>query len=459
MLAGLFLTVVAPGDWLVGPSFSTFQPAHPTEQASSEKGEVLVVKAERLIVRPGDELSNGMLLIEQGVIVAVGQDLPVPEGSRVLEGKVACAGFVDPWSSLGLDPESVADSSTSPSARTVDAFNPWQLPHLRREALQGGVTTARVQAGRAAAFGGIGALVHTDESPQAEVLLEDACISGSVGVSRAGRLPDVFDRVAEVDRLVGALDKGRRYRESQVEFRHELEEWLEKIAEKVAELEKDFKKAKKEREKEEKEAKEKAKEFKEKKYKEDKKPRKPRFDPDDEALARAVDGEIPLVVEAHRASEIRRLLEKTEPFDRLRLVLAGGTEALPFAEELVRREIPVIVWPAPMGQPRADEYQEHDPALAGALARAGITVLIGSGGGADARELRLLAALAVGHGLDPREALEAITITPARVFDLTRRIGTLERGRSGDVLIFDGDPLDTSAALRVVVSAGRVVVE
>ncbi len=446
MLAGFLLVSSTPGDWLG------------KVPRSGLEDETLVVRSERVIVRPGEEIENGSILVERGVIVAVGKDLEVPDGARILQGEVACAGFVDPWSSLGIDPESVGDLATTPAARTVDALNPWLWPHSRREALQGGVTALRVQAGRAASFGGIGAVVHTDES-SAAVLLDDACIAGSLGVSRAGRELDVFDRVAEVDRLIGALDKGRRYRESQVEYRHELEEWEKAIAEKTAELEKDFKKAKKDREKEEKEAEEKGKEFKEKKYKEDKKPREPRHDPDDEALARVTEGEIPLVIEVHRASEIRRLLSKTEPFDRLRLVIAGGTEALGFAEELVERRIPVILWPVPMGDPRSDEYAAHDLALAGELARAGVTVLIGSGGGPHARELRLLASLAVGHGMPPEDALEAITEAPARVFDLGRRIGTLERGRSADVLVFDGDPLDTSASLRFVVSRGRVVIE
>jgi imidazolonepropionase-like amidohydrolase len=308
-------------------------------------------------------------------------------------------------------------------------------------------------------FAGIGALVHTTEATRTEVVLEDACLAGSVGVTRGGRVPDVFDRIAEVDRLVGALDKGRRYGESKLEFRDELEKWTKAILEKAAELEKDFKKAKKDREKDEKEAKEKGKEFQEKKYKEDKKPRKVRFDADDEVLARTVDGAIPLVVEVHRASEIRRLLEKTEPYDRLRLVIAGGTEALPFARELVERSIPVILWPAPMGAQRADEYQAHDPALPGDLARAGVQVLIGSGGGSESRELRFIAALAVGHGMEREAALAAITTLPAQVFDAASRLGVLERGHSGDVLVLDGDPLDTTANLRFVVSRGEVVVQ
>jgi imidazolonepropionase-like amidohydrolase len=448
MLAGLFLGLSLRATDLL--DFRSFP---------SADGQTVAIRAGRIILRPGKELADGTILIERGVIVAIGRDLSIPPGARVIEGAVACAGFVDPWSSLGLDPDSTSDLGATHATRTVDALDPWYLPEERREALRAGVTAARVQLGRSAVFAGIGALVHTTEATRTEVVLEDACLAGSVGVTRGGRVPDVFDRIAEVDRLVGALDKGRRYGESKLEFRDELEKWTKAILEKAAELEKDFKKAKKDREKDEKEAKEKGKEFQEKKYKEDKKPRKVRFDADDEVLARTVDGAIPLVVEVHRASEIRRLLEKTEPYDRLRLVIAGGTEALPFARELVERSIPVILWPAPMGAPRADEYQAHDPALPGDLARAGVQVLIGSGGGSESRELRFIAALAVGHGMEREAALAAITTLPAQVFDAASRLGVLERGHSGDVLVLDGDPLDTTANLRFVVSRGEVVVQ
>lgn len=446
MLAGLFL------------SLPTASEPHAPSALSFPDDAVVAVRAQRVIVRPGEELSGVSILIERGVIVAMGPDLQLPEGARVIEGAVACAGFVDPWSSLGLDRESVAESSSTAASRTLDALDLWNLPEERQEALRGGVTAARLQIGRSAPLAGIGALVHIVAGTRADVVLADACLAGSIGLARGGRAPDVFDRVAEVDRLVGLLDKGRRYRDSQHSYEKELETWSKAIAEKLVELEKDFKKAKKDREKAQSDAKEKGKEFKEEKYKEDKKPRKARFDADDEASARAVDGEVPLVVEVHRASEIRRLLDKTASFPRLRLVIAGATEARSFAEELVERSIPVILWPTPMGTYRPDEYQDHDPALAGELARAGVQVLIGSGGGDEARELRFLAALAVGHGMERAAALAAITTVPAQVFDAADRLGTLEVGRSGDVLIFDGDPLDTSAALRFVISRGQVVV-
>ncbi len=419
--------------------------------------ESLWVQAEQVIVRPGVELENAAILVERGRIIAVGSDVPRPPNARELRGKVACAGFVDPWSSLGLDPGSLNDLGTTAATRTVDGLDPWLIPEERDEALRGGVTTVRVQVGGSAQVGGLGAVIRTDPAPSLEVILDDACLAATVAITRGGRELDVFDRVEEVDRLVGQIERGKRYREEAIEYRYDLEEWEKAIEEKKKELEEDFKKAKKDREKELEEAEEKGKEFKEERYKEDKKPKRPKYDPDAETFARAADGELPLVVEVHRLPELRGLLEKTGSIDRLRLIVAGATEALELAEELAERSIPIILWPAPLGSGARGEWRWHDLELAGELDRAGIEVLIGSGGGPHARDLRLLAALAVGHGLDRESALHAITTGPAEAFDVGERVGSLERGKAADILLFDGDPLDTNSELLHVVSEGRVI--
>ena len=442
---------------LLAPTLASAALSAAPAQADAEP-ESLWIRAERLIVRPGRELENHALLIENGVIVAVGADVQAPEGARKIEGKVVCAGFLDAWSSLGLDGRAASDLGTTASTRTLDAYDPWWLPFQREEALRGGVTTARVQAGGPSFLGGLGAVVRVDGGELSDVVvLEDACLAATVGIARGGREGDVFDRSQEIDRLISELDKGRRYAQAQLEYRDELAEWEAAIEEKRAELEDDFKKAKKKRDKDIEEAKEKDKEHKDKKYKEDKKPRRPKYDPDDATLARVADGEIPLVVEVHRANELREVLERTEPFDRLRLVIAGATEAGPVAETLAERDIPVLLWPAPLGEARPGPLRQHDLGLAGELERAGVEVLIGSGGRPEARELRLFAALAVGHGLSPESALAAITSRPAKAFDVEGRVGTLERGRSADILIFDGDPLDTTSRLETVIAGGRVV--
>ncbi len=272
---------------------------------------------------------------------------------------------------------------------------------------------------------------------------------------------DPFERVADLDRVVSAVESGQNYLLAKTEHRYELEEWEKKISEKETELEKDAKKAKKDREKEQKDATEKGKAFQEKKYKEDKRPQPPRYDEDNETLARVADGGVTLLVQAHRAAEIRGLVAGTATFDRLRWILAGGTEALACAASLAERRIPVLVAPIPRGLSDLDEFEGASLTLAGDLARAGVPVLLGSGGmnAGSSRDLPLFAQLAVGNGLDRGKAFEALTLGAARAFDASDRLGSLERGRDAEIVVFDGEPLSSGARVRYVVTSGRVVVE
>jgi len=440
------------------PAFAA-DPALPAQEGGSE---VLVVRGEKVVVRPGEVLENAAVLVEGGIIVAVGTGIETPEGAQEISGKVVCAGFVDAWSSFGLLPDSVRELRSSPGTRTVDGLDPYVDARVREEVLRAGVTAFRLQASGEAPQCGVGAFVrnHPSQLVDEATLLEDCCVAVSIGITRRGRGVDTFDRIAEVDKLTGALSDGLSYLEDHNEYVYELEEWKKAIAEKEKELDKGFKKAKKAREKDEQEAEEKGKEYKPKKYKEDKQPKRPRFDADKEVMGRVATGELPLVVEIHRAAELRNLVEATEEFDRLRMIIAGGTEALSVADELARRQIPVIVWPRPLGTARADELEHADLALAGRLQEAGVTVLLGTGAtpGSGTRDLPLLASLAVGHGLGRDEALEALTLGAARALDVGDRIGSLERGKDADLIVLDGEPLSSTTRVVYVVSGGDLVV-
>jgi len=423
----------------------------------AERLPALWIHGERIILRPGVELEDAAILIEKGIIVAIGPDVQAPEGARKIEGKTICAGFIDPWSSLGLDPGSVQDQRTQPSTHTIDSLDTFGMPELRQQALEAGVTSLRLQAGQAAQQNGLGILVRTNAGPDSEVLLQDACLSITLS-SVAGRRADVFSRAASLSRVVGSIKEGEAYRLEQVEYRHELAEWQKGIDEATEKLTDDFKKAKKKRDKDKKSAEEKGKEFKDKKYKEDKPPREPKQDADRAVMARVAEGELPVVFEARDPAEIRSLLRETADIERLRMLISGAEGAEAFAEELAKRKIPVLLWPsteAPGPAGRADK----DLTLAGKLERMGVPVLIGSGGQTSSRDLRLLAAMAISHGLSPEAALNAITLGPAKAFDVSDRVGSLKRGLDADILIFDGDPLDTTSKIQFVISRGRVVAE
>ena len=442
----------------------------------------IVIHAGEVIVRPGETLKDVDILVVDGVIRRIEAGIEVPDGARELTGAVVCAGLFDPWSLLGVPAGEASFMGTTPGTRTSDSYDSQGQVFNKKQALRAGVTSARVQAGWRASVSGLGCVVSLAPTGAGDLLVrEDVALGASIGltdpssggssftfnsdgsftVTEAGPKPlDPFERVSQIDKLVGSLASGRSYRIAANEYAHELEEWREGITKKVKELEKDFKKAKKSRDKEIEEAKEKGKEFKEEKYKEDKPPKQPKFDADKEVLASVVNGETALVVEVHRTAELRNLLEMTAQFTRLRMVIAGATEAEDFAEQLAKRQIAVIVNPLTPSAGAYDELDGHDPMLAGILAEAGVEVLIGTGGrsAGATRDLPLLAAMAVGGGMESDDALAAITSAPARVFGVTDR-GTVEFGKQADLLILDGPPLSTTTQVLAVLVGGRVVVE
>lgn len=437
--------------------------AEPT--IAGDGSSTLFIRGKRIVLRPGEEIQDGAILVRDGRIAAIGHDLRKPDDAKQIEGAVVCAAYIDAWGALGLGMDSLQDAGTSAATRTVDGLDPWTDEHLRRETLRAGVTVVRVQAGTDSRVGGIGALVRVaPELPASDaIVLADCSLSMSIGRAALGdaEAKDPFERIADLDRVVSAVETGKNYLIARTEHRYELEEWEKKISEKEAELDKDAKKAKKDRDKEQKDAEEKGKPFQEKKYKEDKRPQPPRFDEDSEVLARVADGGMPLFVQANRSAEIRGLLSGTADQDRLRLVLAGGAEAMTCSRVLAERHIPVLLSLVPRGRWGANDEEEASLSLAGDLARAGVPILLGTGGvnPAASRDLPLLAALAIGNGLDRTKAFELLTLGAARAFDASDRLGSLEVGKAAEILVLDGEPLTSASTVRYVVSAGRLVVE
>ena len=129
-------------------------------EPAAKKREVIVLRADKVIVRPGQVLEGASVLIEDGVITQVGKIVTPPDGAREIRGKVVCAGFIDPWSIYGIDAESAADQRNSPSAATSDALDGFLDPRLRKDVLRAGITSVRTQMGVLARVGGIGSALR-----------------------------------------------------------------------------------------------------------------------------------------------------------------------------------------------------------------------------------------------------------------------------------------------------------
>lgn len=176
----------------------------------------------------------------------------------------------------------------------------------------------------------------------------------------------------------------------------------------------------------------------------------------EEALS-GLEPEVPVHLHVHRAADIAAALALQDRLGRP-LVLVHGTDAPQLAGELARREVSVITGPAMTDRSRG-ELKNLCPELPARLARAGVRVSICTDHPeTPAQFLPLCAALAVRGGMDPEEALAAVTRHPALTLGLGSRLGALCPGMDADILVTPGHPLDVTKKPSAVILGGKRVV-
>jgi imidazolonepropionase-like amidohydrolase len=174
-----------------------------------------------------------------------------------------------------------------------------------------------------------------------------------------------------------------------------------------------------------------------------------------EALAPVVRGELPVLVFANRAREIRNAVEFCDKH-QLRMILAGGEEAYKVKDLLRSKGVPVILRPV-LSLP-LDEDDPYDRLLSqpAELAAAGVKFALASFDNSFARRLGQNAANAVAHDLPYDEALKAVTLYPAQIFGLADQIGTLEQGKLANVIVTNGDPLELTTDVKYLFIRGQL---
>jgi len=176
------------------------------------------------------------------------------------------------------------------------------------------------------------------------------------------------------------------------------------------------------------------------------------------ALHSALDKRLPLAIEVSRESDILQAVRLADDY-HLPLIVLGGAEAWRCADLLAAHKAAVVV------DPEADLPFNFDQLGARAdsaaiLQRAGVTVAFTVSGNTihlshNAGEaVREAAGLAVANGLPYAEALKALTVNPARIFGIGDHYGSMARGLDADLVIWDGDPLEPSAAADLVFVRG-----
>ena len=353
----------------------------------------------------GPVLERGTVLMRNGTIVAVGTDVAIPADAQRIDatGKIVTPGLVNAGTALGLVEIGAVASTRETSARGHDgvaaAFMPWEglNPNsvLIEPARAAGVTSVVVLPQGGLIAGQAGVLHLVGGSAEDMVLRAPVAMVATLGGAEGrGGMP----RAETLMRLREILDDARVYQKRRAEFERAQ---TRPLAASHLDL---------------------------------------------EALLPVLAGREPLLVEADRASDIEAALRIAREY-RLKLIIGGGAEAWMVADKLAAARVPVLTGAMnniPMSFATLGQRQEN----AGLLAKAGVPVaLVGNAGGGDeesfnVRNIRYEAGNAVAYGMDWNAALRAITLTPAELFGVADRVGSLQAGRQADVVIWSGDPFE-----------------
>ena len=357
--------------------------------------------------------------ITDGKIAEIGRDLTINEGEEVIDatGLNVYPGFVEAHCHLGLDGYGIgfegADYNEpgdicTPHLRSDDSFNP--LDPTVRSAARGGVTSVATGQGSANAIGGTWIAVKTVGNCVDDMIIKTPvamkCALGE-NPKRCYREKGNAARMSTASVIRNMLFKAREYLNKK-----------EKAGDDI------FK--------------------------------QPAFDFKCEAMIPVLKKEIPLKIHAHQANDILTAIRLAKEFD-VDLTIEHVTEGHLIADKLAEYSYPLAVGPS-LTHASKFELQNKSWTTPGILAAKGCQVSIITDSPVIPQEyLPLCAGLAVKAGMDPFEALKAITINPARQIRISDRVGSIEIGKDADIVITDGDPMVSSTAIKKVFINGEAV--
>jgi imidazolonepropionase-like amidohydrolase len=372
----------------------------------------------------GPPIEHGTVLIVDGKITAVGADVPLPDGVPVLDaaGRWVLPGFIEAHGHVGVHEEaegwagSDTNEMTDPvtaNVRALDAINPADLGF--RDAVGGGVLAVNVNPGSGNPIGGQTCALKCWGRTVDEMLLRaPAGMKSALGENpkrvygEQKKTPSTRLGVAAVIR--GAFVEAANYL-ARIAAEEDKREHERKPVDRDLKL---------------------------------------------EALGLVLRREIPWRQHCHRADDIATALRIADEFG-YELVIDHGTEAHLVADLLAARGVPVIIGPLFTSRSKV-ELRNRSLANPGKLARAGVTIAITTDHPVvPINFLVHQASLSVKYGLDRDVAIEALTINPARIIGVSDRLGSLEAGKDGDVVVWSGDPLDVLSRVEHAFLDGREI--
>ena len=380
---------------------------------------MLFIKNGYIKTMAGADIENGSILIDDlGKIVAVGAGLEAPAGAEIIDaqGRLVTPGCVEAHCHIGLDNEGMGWEGhdyneivdpLSPQMRAIDSINPQD--EAFGLALAGGVTSACTGPGSANVVGGTFAAIKLSGKRVDKMIIKHPLAMKAAFGENPKRCYGQGMKKSPGTRMATAAL---------------LRELL----------------------------------FKTQRYAQDKEAGKnPGFDMKLEAMIPVIKGELPLKCHAHRADDILTAVRIGKEFG-IKLTLDHCTDGAIIADELDEEGLPAFVGPT-LGNKSKIELRNKSFTTPKVLQEAGVPIsIITDAPVIPLQYLPMCAGLAVDAGLDMEEAWKAITINPAVQTGIGDRVGSLEPGKDGDVVIWAENPLTTvGGAAYITIVDGKIV--
>ena len=357
-------------------------------------------------------IESGQILLQDGKIAAVGEKLLLPDNVEVIDvqGAIISPGLIDAHTHMGIEEEihpegEDTNEMTEPvtaELRAIDGINPRDIGY--QDALKAGVTSVMVTMGSANVIGGLTCVMKTYGRD-----LSDMVVKEEAGLKMAfGENPK---------RVYSEQKKAPTTRMATMALARQA--------------------------------------FYDAKHYESKKSEEG-FDLANEHILKALHKEIPVRLHAHRADDVLSAIRLRDEFG-LEMVIEHGTDGHLIVPELLKAQIPVAVGPSLSNRAKV-EMENVTFATAGILAKAGIKVaLITDHPCTPIAYLPICAGLAIKHGMSEEDAWKAVTINPAEIMHIADRLGSLEKGKDADLVVWQGEPFSVMGAPKIVIVNGEIV--
>lgn len=376
----------------------------------------VAIKAETIYTVSGNPIKNGVVLVKNGKIENVGTGLTIPAGYKVYETKVLTPGLIDARSLVGIsgamniptDQDQLDKTGPiQPELRAIDAYNPEEL--LVKVIRDYGVTTIHTGHGVGALVSGQTMIAKTKTGTVESVTIQPLTMLAMTLDPSVGRnFSSPGTSAKQMSMIRTELMKAQTYQKKQ----------------------------------------------------EDKdESKRPAKDLKMEVLSKLLKGDIKALITVNSSKDIMTAIRLAKEFN-LKLVLNGAAEAYRLIPQIKESKAEIILH-ATMARNGGDMVNMTRESAA-LLTAAGIPVSIESGYEAYVPKTRIVlfeAGQAMVHGLSFDDALKTITLNPAKLLGIDNRVGSIEKGKDADLVLFDGDPFEYLTKVKMVFIDGEVVKE